>query len=184
MACDITNGRLLSECKEGMAGVKTLFFFKYGGIVPVFEVDGSISDLGTAAGFRFEMGSSLGEVTETLNSTEESGVAYIEQTITLSLLSIKQEDLADLNSLKRGQWHVFAMSYDNTTRAYGLLNGVSSSGGDSTSGVAPADAKVLNMTFLGRENDYAAFTEPPAAPSVPYNPFEDMVGVTITPAYA
>lgn len=183
MACELTNGRLTAECKSGMAGIKTIFFMKYNDVVPVIEVDGSVSGFGTVSAFRFEQGSSLGQAVETTVTTEESGVSFVEQVITLSLLAITQADLADLNALKKGRFVIMAMDYENNARVFGVFNGATANGGDSGSGLAPADAKVFNMTFIGRENDYAPFTEPPAAPSTPYNPFEDMVDVTVTPAY-
>lgn len=183
MSCDLINGRLLAECKEGMAGLKTVFFVKFNDVVPVIETNGEVSGLGTVTAYRFEMGSSLGQAIETLNSAEETGVAYMEQIVTMSLLSIKTIDLPDMNALKKGRWVIVGMGYDNACRVFGVFNGSTATGGDSTSGLAPADAKVLNMLFTSRENDYAPFTQVPAVPSVPYNPFEDFITVTVVPAY-
>jgi hypothetical protein len=164
-----------------MSGIKTLFFQKYPATPTV--VAGIITDLGTAALFRFEMANGVGDATETLTSADETGVAYVEQVLNLVLQHILATDLDDVNALKKGRWVVFALDYENNTRAYGLYNGATATGGDSGSGTAPADAKALTMAFTGRENDYAPFLEPPAVPSTPYDPFEDMVLVTVTPAY-
>ena len=181
MACDLTNGRLLADCKAGMSGLKTLFFAKYP-VTPTI-VSGEITDLGTAALFRFEMANGVGDFVETLTSADETGVAYVEQVLNLVLQHILNADLPDINALKLGRWNIFALDYENNTRAFGLYNGATATGGDSGSGTAPADPKALTMTFTGRENDYAPFLAPPAAPATPYNPFADMVGVTVTPTY-
>lgn len=183
MACDLTNGRLLQDCKTGMAGIKTLFFSKHGEADYTIDVDGSISDLGTVTVYRFEMVTGLGVVVETENSAEETGTTYREQVTTLSLLNIVQADLADLDALRQGRWQVYALDYNDQTRLYGMYNGATSSGGDSTSGQAPADAKQHDQIFTSRENNIAPFLKPPASPSTPYNPFEDMIGVTVTPTY-
>ena len=56
MACDLTNGRLLADCKAGMSGIKTLFFAKYGDVVPTFGgTAGAVDDIGTLTVFRYEM---------------------------------------------------------------------------------------------------------------------------------
>ncbi len=181
MACDLTNGRLLADCKAGMSGIKTLFFQKYPA-TPTLTA-GVITDLGTAALFRFEMANGVGDYVETLTSADETGVAYVEQVLNLVLQHILATDLDDVNALKKGRWVVFTLDYENNTRAFGLYNGATATGGDSGSGTAPADAKALTMAFTGRENDYAPFLLPPAVPSIPYDPFEDMVLVTVTPSY-
>ncbi len=181
MACDLTNGRLLADCKAGMSGIKTLFFQKYPA-EPVVTA-GIITDLGTAALFRFEMANGVGDFVESINSADETGVAYLEQVLNLVLQHILAADLDDLNALKKGRWNIYALDYENNTRAFGLYNGATATGGDEGSGTAPADPKAATITFTGRENDYAPFLEPPAVPSTPYNPFEDMVLVTVTPTY-
>lgn len=181
MPCILTSGRLLAECKAGMSGEKTFFFAKYNDIdyaSVVVGVDGSITDLGTLQLYRFEMANGVGNVIETLNSTEESGVAYLDQIATLVLQHIEQADLADLNSLKKGRWGVFALDYEGNIRWYGYLNGASANGGPSDSGTAPGDPKSLTMTFQARENDYAPFLDPFTT-----SPFDNMIGVTVTPAY-
>jgi hypothetical protein len=164
-----------------MSGIKTLFFSKYP-VTPTV-VAGIVTDLGTAALFRYEMATGVGDYVETLTSADETGIAYVEQVLNLVLQHILPVDLDDINALKKGRWNIFALDYENNTRAFGLYNGATATGGDSGSGTAPADPKALTMAFTGRENDYAPFLAPPAVPSTPYDPFEDMVLVTVTPAY-
>jgi hypothetical protein len=164
-----------------MSGIKTLFFSKYP-VTPTV-VAGIVTDLGTAALFRYEMATGVGDYVETLTSADETGIAYVEQVLNLVLQHILPADLDDINALKQGRWNIFALDYEFNTRAFGLYNGATATGGDSGSGTAPADPKALTMAFTGRENDYAPFLAPPAVPSTPYDPFEDMVLVTVMPAY-
>ncbi|GAF79022.1 unnamed protein product, partial [marine sediment metagenome] len=168
--------------KAGMSGIKTFFFQKFN--TADFTITaGVVDDIGTAELYRFETVTGLGSIVETLVTTEETGIAYLEQLLSMTLQHLVVEDLPEMDALKLGRWIVYALDYANNTRVYGINNGCGSSGGDSVSGEAPGDAKTLTMTFLGREENYAPFTAPPLAPSSPYNPFEDMIGATITPPY-
>ena len=182
MSCDLANGRLLAPCKSGLSGLKTVFFSPYP-VTPTIDVDGQVSDLGTAEVYRFEMAVGNGDLTETLTSAEETGIAFITQVVNMVLQHIQNLDLPDLNSLIKGRWNIFVLDYENNTRCVGLYNGATATGGDGVSGTAPADAKTVTQTFSANENGYGQFLAPPAIPSTPYNPFEDMVGVTVTPAY-
>ncbi|KPL08400.1 hypothetical protein AMJ86_00810 [bacterium SM23_57] len=177
--CELTNGRLLADCKAGMSGVKTLFLTPYTNLTYTIDgVSGEIDDIGTVELFRFEMANGVGNYVENVISSDESGVAYVEQVLTLVEQHILQEDLADLNAMIKGRFIIFAMDYQNNIRCFGMYNGATATGGDSASGTAPADPKQANIIFTARENDFAPFCE-----AFTSEPFDNMAGVTITPAY-
>jgi len=182
MSCDLTNGRLLDECMVGRAGIKTLFYASladFAALTGTSESGGEL-DIGTDAItiHRFEMADNVGSFEQAVNANQDNGTSYIAQTLTLTLFGIAPADLADLNNLKLGRWVIFALDFQDKIRVFGRYNGCTANGGSETSGVAAADKKGLDMTFMAEENDYAIFLE-----DFTTNPFDNFAGVTVTPAY-
>jgi hypothetical protein len=183
MSCDLVTGRLLDDCLAGKAGIKTLFFTKlsdFAALTGVVEAAGEITDLGAdpVDVYRFEMSDNVGNFTETVTASKDNGTSFISQLITLSLFNIKPADLADLNNLKKGNWVIFTLDYNDKMRVFGRYNGCTANGGEETSGTAAADKRGLDLTLMAEENDYAIFLQ-----DYTTTPLDNFANVTVTPAY-
>lgn len=184
MSCDLTNGRLLADCLVGRAGIKTLFYSKLNdlrAIEPdIVEAGGEITDMGIVplTVHRFEMADNVGNTDQAVNSSQENGTSFIQQTLTLTLFNIIAADLADLNALKVGRWAIWALDFQDNIRLFGRYNGCTANGGSDTSGTAAGDKKGLDITFGAQENDYAPFMG-----AYTNTPFDNFTNVTVTPAY-
>jgi len=183
MACDLTAGRLLSDCLAGRAGIKTLFFSKlndFRALTGILESGGEITDLGLDAinTWRFEMADNVGTFEQSVNSSQENGTSFVSQNLTLTLFNITPADLADLNNLKLGRWVIWTLDFQGKIRLFGRVNGCTANGGSDTSGTAAGDKKGLDMTFVAEENDYAVFMQ-----DYTTVPFDNFSNVTVAPAY-
>ena len=186
MSCDLTSGRLLKDCLVGRAGIKTLFYSKLADFqtltADIVETGGEITDMGATAinVYRFEMADNVGLFDQAVNASSENGTSFVQQNLTLTLLSIAPADLADLNNLKVGRWVIWTLDFQGKIRLFGRSNGCTANGGSDTSGTAAGDKKGLDLTFMAEENDYAVFMDDYVPPQTP---FENFSNVTVIPAY-
>jgi len=162
MSCDLTSGRLINDCATGRAGIKVLYITKlndFSALTGITEAGGEITSLGAdpLTVFKFEMADNVGSVEQAVNSVQENGVSFVEQTISLTLYNILPADMENINNLKRGRWTIFAQDYDNKIRLYGRANGFIASGGSDLSGTAPGDKKAYELVLTALENEYAVF---------------------------
>ena len=183
MSCDLTSGRLLDECLVGRAGIKTLFYAPladYEALTSVTESGGEITSLGAVAIsiYRFEMADNVGSFEQAVNASQENGMSFVQQNLTLTLFNILPADLADLNNLKVGRWVIWTLDFQGKIRMFGRYNGCTANGGSETSGTAAGDKKGLDMTFVAEENDYAVFMD-----DYTTTPFDNFANVTVVPAY-
>jgi hypothetical protein len=183
MSCDLTNGRLLSDCLVGRAGIKTIFFSKlndFRALTGITEAGGEITDLGVdpISVYRFEMADNVGTFEQSVNSSQENGTSFVSQNLTLTLFNILPADLADLNNLKLGRWVIWTLDFQGKIRLFGRYNGATANGGSDTSGTAAGDKKGLDLTFISEENDFAPFMA-----DYTTTPFDNFANVTLSPSY-
>lgn len=179
MTCDLTSGRLIGNCQSGRAGIKTLFFTKYNdyaALTGITEIGGEITDLGAVSIslFQFDMETNVGSFEETPVVSRESGTAYIQQTINMTLFYVKPADLASLNNLKKGRWVIWAMDFNNKIRMFGEGRGMVATGGSDVSGAGPGDKKGVDLILQGTNDDYAVFME-----DFTDTPFDNFANVSI-----
>ena len=179
MSCDLTNGRLLEACSLGRSGIKTLYFTKFNdfdALTGIVEADGEITDLGAdpITIYQFDMSDNVGNFDEALTTAKDNGTSFVTQLITLTLLNVQPADLANLNSLKRGRWAIWALDFQGKIRLFGRLRGCTASGGSDVSGVAPGDKKGVDLQLTAVENSYAVFME-----DYTTVPFDNFANVTI-----
>lgn len=180
MTCDLTSGRLRSECLVGRAGIKKLYFTKfndYAALTGVTESGGEVTSLGSdpITIYQFDMESNVGNFEEVPTASRENGTAFMTQTVTLTLFYIKPADLATLNNLKRGRWAVWALDFQDKIRFFGQTRGMIATGGSDVSGAAPGDKKGFDLILQAASNNFAPFMA-----DFTNEPFDNFTNVSVT----
>lgn len=174
--CNINNGRLLGECLDEIAGVKTVFFMKHSFLEFTKNLAGEIATLGEASIFRFEQDEYHGQAMQEIVRGHDS--LYLRQQIDLTVFYIDPDFLYTVNVLKLGQWAIFFMDYDNKIRLLGEETSLTQTTGVDQSGRGPGDSRWSNLSFMGSASNYAPFLEDFAQ-----YPFDNFPLINVIPEY-
>lgn len=158
MSCDISAGRSLA-CKEGSAGLLSLYFLNRG-----FEVnyDGDeIDDITLEGGgavtlYEWELDNTGANFQENVNSNRDNGTYSHEQVITAVLQGLTSQDTVQVKQLLRGKPACIVHYRNGDARLVGIERGIDASG-NNQSGGALNDFKGYNLTLSANEQDAAPF---------------------------
>jgi len=176
MGCsNVTKAFQGSTCKNGMGGIKNLWLGAFeDGIKVAFDAEGyvdSVVDSGdTPIPFwKFTLPVDIGNANENITADPTLGTAFVELEINGTLLGLRSTYSAELTKMMRGKQIILAELYTKQIPAgeteektvyvlYGYTNGVDLTAGGSRTGDAGASLQGYELTWTGKEREYAPFT--------------------------
>lgn len=158
MSCEITRGRDL-PCKEGAAGLLAAYFMNRPFKVTFDGTKVSNIEAGENGGepirlHRYELDNSGNSFNENLNASRDAGTFYNEQVLTLSLQTLQDDDLEEIQNLAKGRPAALVQYRNGKIRLVGLSRGIDFSGGNESGGDL-GDFQGYNLTGTAKENSYA-----------------------------
>ena len=150
-------------CKNNMGGIKNLWIADYDDTDTVTVSSGEVTKVADAADttkvefFKFPLPIDLGDAVEDVTADPKLGTAFVTQTINGTLLGLSKEASVQLSTMYRGKQRVLAELYDGSYILYGAKNGVDITGGGSRTGAEASSLQGYEMTFTGKEREYAPF---------------------------
>ena len=160
MACDITSGREL-PCKDGIGGIKNVYFANYGSVSVSEEADDSV--LATAfAGdtfYKYDINNGASSLTQNIQSNRENGTTAFEQVLELTLPRLSKEDNYEIKLIAFGRPHIVVEDYNSNFWFVGKENGADVTGGSIVTGAAMGDLAGYTLTLTSMERKPANYID-------------------------
>ena len=156
--CDISDGRLLDDCSQERAGVKTVFFYRHSELDLTYDSGGKITGIGSGTLYRFEQGDAHGMAFQTI-TRGDGDTTYMEYQIDMTTFHLLASFLEVINALKAGSWAIFWLDNADNIRLFGAQTPMYNQQGVTQSGQGPGDTTYTNLSFVGQGQDYAPFVE-------------------------
>lgn len=163
MSCDITAGRL-EPCKDGVGGVKAVYFFNYEDTTVERDADDElITDINdgadtpaTATCYKYDV-KGASNLVQNIHASRENGTVYFEQVLNLSLKGLTSTDNKELKLMSYGRPKIVIA--DNMGNAYmiGTENGADVTGGTAMTGQAFGDMYGYTLILTAEEQTMANF---------------------------
>ena len=157
MSCNYT-GKVFggSGCKNNVAGIKNLWIQEYDGTT--ISVDGP-TNIATVTGdfFKFSLPIDIGDAVEDVNADPKLGTAFFAQTLNGTVLGLNALDSKSLSEMAKSKQRIIAELYNGDFILYGAQNGLDMTGGGSRTGAESASLQGYEITWTGKERDYAPF---------------------------
>ena len=170
---DIGRNRIVQD-KDNVGGLRAAYFINYdetsatGGINPTLVDAGStgltgdlsvVSLLGSAVSlFKYDLRGTSNFV-QPLIPSRENGTIMSDQTLTLSLKKLSQEDHADMYALASQRPHIIVEDYNGNLQIGGLEYGMDMVDSNIDSGAAMGDLSGYSYVFKGMEKKPANFVQ-------------------------
>ncbi len=157
MACLMTTGRKLA-CKDAVGGIKAIYFADYGTLgTATIGVTGYVTAFtGTAYTlYQYDVKSASG-LEQTINSSDDNGTTFFEQTLTCVLTKLDPLTQVELQKLIATRPHVFIQDNNGNYLSVGMTRGTNTTGSIST-GVALGDLNGYTLTITAQEPLMAQF---------------------------
>lgn len=154
MACSLTQGYSLGACKDGVGGIKEVYFIEFTNVSAMTEASGVITALTKETGTRFykyQLQRETGTFKETIESNPQNNtVAYRpELTVVLNRLqtAVRNEILLLAKNL------LMAVVKDRNDKYWllGRTGGLDLTAGEAGPGTAATDRSGYSLTFTGVE---------------------------------
>lgn len=154
--CLMTTGRKLA-CKDIAGGIKAVYFADYGTLGNATITAGVVTAFSGPAYtlFKYDVKSASG-LSQAINSSDESGTTFFDQTLTVVLTKLDPLTQAELPKLIAGRAHVFVEDNNGKFLAVGMTRGTNTTGTIST-GVALGDLNGYSLNITGQEVLMAQF---------------------------
>ena len=160
MACDITSGRTL-PCKDGIGGIKNVYFANYDSVSVTEEADDSV--LATAfAGdtfYKYDINNGASSLTQNIQSNRENGTTAFEQVLELTLPRLSKEDNFEIKLIAFGRPHIVVEDYNSNFWFVGKENGADVTGGSIVTGAAMGDLAGYTLTLTSMERKPANYID-------------------------
>jgi len=148
-----------------MGGVKTLWVGAYEEDIQITldATTGEVEKVKTSAGdvkfYKFQLPIDIGDAVEDVNADPKLGTSFVAQTINGTLLGLSQAYSKELSGMMKGKQVIVTELYDSSFILYGAYNGLDMTGGGSRTGAEAASLQGYELTWTGKERDYAPFAE-------------------------
>jgi len=162
MSCDLTAGRL-EPCKDGIGGVKAVYFLNYESSNPSVDAGDLITDIddgaatpGAATAYKYDV-KGASSLVQNIMASRENGTVYFEQVLNLSLKKLTSTDNKELKLMAYGRPRI--VIHDNAGNAYmvGTENGADVTGGSAMTGQAFGDMYGYTLVLTAQEQTLANF---------------------------
>jgi hypothetical protein len=175
MACDLSAGRNV-PCKDVVGGVSAVYFVDFGGLGAITESADEVTDMaGTFSAYKYIV-KGANSLEQAVNSSQDAGTTFFEQTLSLSLPKLSKEDMVSFKLISYGRPHCVIVDNNNNAFLAGKEHGLTVSGGSITTGAAFGDMSGTTLTLSGQEKLPANFI----AGATAANPFAGMSSATAT----
>jgi len=155
MACTATNGRTW-QCKEQIGGVKYVYFANFDTLSGLTVTSGAIASV-TGTLYKYELPKSTANVNQNINASPENGTFFVEQVLEMVLHKMTATDRQEIKVLATGRPQIIVEDNNGVMMLLGLNNGCDVTGGSSQTGTAEGDLSGYNLTFTGKEDNFAPF---------------------------
>jgi hypothetical protein len=173
MSCELASGVGIAACKQGVAGIKTLWAGKYSDFKIGVTHDGTtelITVLPTATIFKFDLSRATGQAVENITPGDSNESVFWDQKISVQFSALSQAKRNIMNSLAKGRWVGFIELANGNIQMYGEGEGLDCVGGSFDTGKAKADFVGYKLEFTGQEGSPASTLA--AYTSIPFDNFE------------
>lgn len=111
MSCDITKGKIEFTCKNGISGIKAIYFTNYDDYSFVTESVSSghtLTDLGTLSTvFKYELKNAGNTFDQNITSNRDNGTTFFEQVLNFILTRLSKEMEFQIKMMAWGRPQVF-----------------------------------------------------------------------------
>lgn len=152
----MSTGRKLA-CKDAVGGIKAVYFADYGTLGNATITAGIVTAFSgtTYTLYKYDVKSASG-LEQTINSSDDNGTTFFEQSLTLILTKLGALTQQELNKVIATRPHVFVEDNNGNYLAVGMTRGTTTTGTIST-GVALGDLNGYSLTIMGQEPLMAQF---------------------------
>ena len=157
MGCLMTTGRKLA-CKDAVGGIQKVFFADYGTLgTATIGATGYVTafSLTSSSFYQYDVKSASG-LEQTINSSDDNGTTFYEQSLTLVLTKLDPLTQVELQKLIATRPHVFVLDNNGNYLSVGMTRGTTTTGSIS-SGVALGDLNGYTLTIMAQEPLMAQF---------------------------
>jgi len=147
----MTTGRKLS-CKDAVGGISKVFLADYGTLgTATIGVTGYVTAFSSATYnlYQYDVKSASG-LEQTINSSDDNGTTFYEQSLTLVLTKLDPLTQVELQKLIATRPHVFVLDNNGNYLSVGMTRGTTTTGSIST-GVALGDLNGYTLTIMAQE---------------------------------
>lgn len=151
MGCLMTTGRKLA-CKDAVGGIQKVFFADYGTLgTATIGATGYVTafSLTNYTLYQYDVKSASG-LEQTINSSDDNGTTFYEQSLTLVLTKLDPLTQVELQKLIATRPHVFVLDNNGNYLSVGMTRGTTTTGSIS-SGVSLGDLNGYTLTIMGQE---------------------------------
>jgi hypothetical protein len=152
----MSTGRKLA-CKDAVGGIKAVYFADYGTLGTATITAGIVTAFSgtTYTLYKYDVKSASG-LEQTINSSDDNGTTFFEQSLTLILTKLGAATQAELAKVIATRAHVFVEDNNGNYLAVGMTRGTTTTGTIST-GVALGDLNGYSLTIMAQEPLMAQF---------------------------
>ena len=176
MSCDITSGRLIN-CRDIQGGIQAVYFCNFGDLGAITLTNDEVTDMaGSFSAYKFDVRSTGNSLEQAITASNESGTAFFEQTLSLSLPKLSKEDMVSFKLITFGRPHCVIVDNNNNALLAGRQFGLTVSGGSITTSDSFGGMSGTTLTLTGSEKLPANFI----AGATVDNPFAGMSSATAT----
>lgn len=156
-----------------MAGVKRLWIGDYTEGVKLAATNDMITDIKNTLSspaqvtfWEFNLPIDIGNVDENTSADPKLGTSFVDISINGTVLGLDQDASDEITSMMRGKQVIIAELYNLDANdkplyiLYGAQNGLDLSGGGSRSGTEASSLQGYELSWVGKERDYASFIDP------------------------
>ena len=166
MACPINSGYTLG-CKDKVGGIEYLAISSYDGTTLFTLTASSViqSWSATSSYYKYEQFVEQGSVTQTEETSNETGTTSFTQTITLVLEGMDAATRLKAMTLMQARVRVIAKTNTGDYLLFGKNTGMRSSAAEIGPGSKYGDLQGFKITLMGKEREVANFIDPTFAAS-------------------
>lgn len=176
MSCDLSAGRLIN-CRDIVGGIQAVYFVDFGYLGAITLTSDEVTDMdGTFSAFKYDVKGAGNSLEQAVTASVESGTAFFEQTLSLSLPKLSKEDMVQFKLMIFGRPHCVIVDNNGNALLAGKEHGLSVSGGSITTGSNFSEMSGTTLTLTGSEKLPANFI----AGATVANPFVGLSSATET----
>ena len=159
MACALTQGYTLAGCKDGIGGIREVYFIEKSNVSSYVKVSGVVTALTKASTKRFwkyELQRATSTFVETIEGVPDNGTYAINQELTIVLNRLETAVRNEIILLAKN--NLYAVVKDRNGRFWllGEQDGLDLTGGEGGPGTAGTDRSGHTLIFTGQESEFAA----------------------------
>lgn len=154
MACALTQGYSLNDCRDSIGGIKSIYLIELGNVSGVTSSAGLISVIGKANNARFwkyNLTRATADAMEEIQISEENGTVFYNQTVNIVLNKLQATTRNEIVLLAQNRLAAVVEDRNGKYWYYGKGEGLLLNGGKATTGKAFGDRNGYELTFAGSE---------------------------------